>query len=392
MRTNTLFVLSVMCLFSSFVFAINGNMGGLTQDGSANYPYLIEDFNDFQAFCADPNYWATEVYTRLDCNLDLDPNLPGRMIYSQAPIAGDTNNTNSYIFDGMAYTGNFNGGGHVISKLTINGSYYCGLFGKTDTNSVITNVGIEDADITSDGDFVAALVANNLGSVVNCYAGGNVVGHKYTGCLAGYNGGDITSSHSVGKVSGDSRIGGLAGGNGGSITECYTACDVNDARWIGGLVGYNNQGYISNCYATGDVNGMGSVGGLVGDSYAGIIVDCYATGRVNGPVPVGGLVGSCAIGSITDSFWDIETSGQATGYNFTNGFSLTIITNVTGQKTNQMRRLSTFTDASWDFINSWGIGEGQTYPYLRKYSAADISCDGVVNFVDLAIIADNWLE
>jgi hypothetical protein len=45
----------------------------------------------------------------------------------------------------------------------------------------------------------------------------------------------------------------------------------------------------------------------------------------------------------------------------------------------------------WDFINIWGIGENQTYPYLRKYSAADINEDESVDFGDLAILADNWL-
>jgi len=45
MRTNTLLVLLVMCLFSSLVFAAGGDMGGATQDGSADFPYLIEDSN-----------------------------------------------------------------------------------------------------------------------------------------------------------------------------------------------------------------------------------------------------------------------------------------------------------------------------------------------------------
>jgi len=47
-----------------------------------------------------------------------------------------------------------------------------------------------------------------------------------------------------------------------------------------------------------------------------------------------------------------------------------------------------------DFISLsfWGIGQGQTYPYLRQYSAADVSRDGVVNFADFAILADRWLE
>ena len=57
-----------------------------------------------------------------------------------------------------------------------------------------------------------------------------------------------------------------------------------------------------------------------------------------------------------------------------------------------MKRLASFVALGWDFNSVWGIGEGQTYPYLRRYVAADMSGDGVVNFFDLAILAENWLK
>ena len=56
-----------------------------------------------------------------------------------------------------------------------------------------------------------------------------------------------------------------------------------------------------------------------------------------------------------------------------------------------MKKESTFADAGWDFVDVWGIADNQTYPYLRQYSAADMSRDGVVNFVDFAMLADSWL-
>jgi hypothetical protein len=55
-----------------------------------------------------------------------------------------------------------------------------------------------------------------------------------------------------------------------------------------------------------------------------------------------------------------------------------------------MRQRSTF--QGWDFVNVWGIGENQTYPYLRRYSAGDINKDRIVNFKDLAIVALQWQE
>ena len=54
-----------------------------------------------------------------------------------------------------------------------------------------------------------------------------------------------------------------------------------------------------------------------------------------------------------------------------------------------MKKESTFTD--WDFVEVWGIGENQTYPYLRVYPAGDLNHDHSVTFIDFAIFADHWL-
>ena len=84
-------------------------------------------------------------------------------------------------------------------------------------------------------------------------------------------------------------------------------------------------------------------------------------------------------GSVTGCFWDTQTSGQATS------------AGGTGKTTAEMQTASTFLPAGWDLVNIWGIEENQTYPYLRKYSAADINQDASVNFLDLAALAESWL-
>jgi len=43
-------------------------------------------------------------------------------------------------------------------------------------------------------------------------------------------------------------------------------------------------------------------------------------------------------------------------------------------------------------FNIWNIGENQTYPYLRTYLSSDINKDGIVNFLDLSITANQWME
>jgi len=56
-----------------------------------------------------------------------------------------------------------------------------------------------------------------------------------------------------------------------------------------------------------------------------------------------------------------------------------------------MKTIDTFTDAGWDFVEIWGIGENQTYPFLRTDPAGDLDHDKRVNLVDLAIMAMHWL-
>jgi hypothetical protein len=90
-------------------------------------------------------------------------------------------------------------------------------------------------------------------------------------------------------------------------------------------------------------------------------------------------VGENDDGGVWECFWDIETSG------------LTTSDGGEGKTTAEMQTASTFLEADWDFVDVWGIGENQTYPYLRKYSAADINQDDIVSFPDLTILAENWL-
>ena len=129
----------LVLVIANITLATGGNMGnhdGYVPDGSENSPWLIEDFADFQEFCGDTSKWASWVYTRLECDLDLNPTLSGRQIYSHAPIAGDDADTDSY-FDGTEYCGKFDGNGHVISNLSVSGAYYCGLFGRIGFGEVI---------------------------------------------------------------------------------------------------------------------------------------------------------------------------------------------------------------------------------------------------------------
>lgn len=219
-----------------------------------------------------------------------------------APIGGLTNN----------FTGSFDGLGHTISGVSINqpSSSYVGLFGVTGPGSTISNVGLLN-----------------------------------------------------GSVTGTSYIGGLVGRNGGAINNSYATIDVRGSSYIGGLVGYViASGTIENSYAAGAVAAL-RAGGLVGRN-EGTIRNSYASGAVTGDFS-SGLTGLNDSGVVTHSFWNIDTTGQATS---TGGTGLTITEMM------QLASFSSWNDAMPNTIAStggsgavWRIYEGHTAPLLTRF-------------------------
>jgi hypothetical protein len=270
-----------------------------------------------------------------------------------------------------------------------------------------------DVNVSGHGD-IGGLVGMNTGTISNCYSKTSAIGVYYVGGFVGFNSGTITDSYSIGSVAGYEGVGGLVGENRGTITNYHSSGNFEGEDIVGGLVGVNSHGTITNCYATGSISGGKYVGGLMGintgiitncysaDSVlgetlvggllgrnAGEISNCYSVSNVSGTTNVGGLVGENR-GSISNSFWDTDT--QTHGVTESIGQNSGTATNVEGLPTAQMQTKSTFTDVSWDFVEIWNIGENQTYPYLRVYLASDINKDAIVNFLDLSITANKWME
>jgi len=337
---------------------------------------------------------------------------------------------NCGILDTCYATGDVNGYSEVGGLI---GENYGVLDGCHATGAVN---GFDSGESKSDN--IGGLVGNYVsGNIKNCYATGNVNGSNHTGGLLGYSerGGIFEDCNATGDVNGNNYVGGLVGCfnpySGVKVINCYATGDVDGNDCVGGLVGcwdsfgfsFGSEG-MANCYATGNVNGSYYVGGLGGKGIQGSL-NCYATGDVNGIDYVGGFAGAldreiyncystgkinydddannvggfAGFGycvecrrSVDNSFWDVETSGMSicVGNGYIDG-ELSTALDIQGKTTAQMKSKGTFVGADWDFINIWGIGENQTYPYLRQYSAVDINADGAVNFVDFAILANNWL-
>ena len=378
--------------------APQGKYGGGT--GTAEDPYQIWRPEQMNAVGAEPNDWGKHFKLMADVDLSGFDGKNGRPAFNI--IAPDTNPATYY--QGIAFTGVFDGGGHKLLHLTIQGASYLGLFAELASTAVVHDLGIEDANVTGSGDCIATLAAEGRGSIVRCYSTGvvNATGWALerayaVGGLIASNFGDATSCHSTAAVTGGAYVGGLVGDNWGIVARCYSSGSVHGGRSVGGLVG-ENLSIVERCYSVGPVAGDSCAGGLVGENYQGQVNDSYSTGTVTGGWYVGGLVGQNGglteagkqaivthcysagavkgqdsvgglvglnVAAVTGSFWDRQTAGQTTS------------AGGTGKTTAQMRMGSTFASAGWDFVGEkargtediWQINEGKDYPRFQWETA-----------------------
>ena len=290
-------ILAFCCGVATHAYEFVGGTGG------PNDPYGIATAEQLISIGSDPNL-LDKHYILLN-DLDLDPNLPGGRVFTHAVIAPDMND--AYDFQGIPFTGCFDGNDCTIRNLTIprDSVDFLGLFGAVGEEGVVENLGIEAADVGfMSGEYRGALAGRSEGRIVRCRAEGRVSGLGYIGGLVGENRGTILHCRAGGDfVFGFKDIGGLVGGNdrAGRVVRCAATCEVvaTLSGRAGGLAGFN-MGYIADSYATGDIlpsmDVASHLGGLVGDC-SGMIANCRASGNILGEEDAsqlhatGGLVG-----------------------------------------------------------------------------------------------------
>jgi len=231
-----------------------------------------------------------------------------------------------------SFSGKFDGAGFTIDSLFINrtSEEMIGLFGVTSGSSLVTDIQLTNADVK---------------------------GQFRTGALVGQNNGTIARSYATNAViQSNAFTGALIGENKGAISYCYATGEIQGGSAVGGLVGHNNDGNIAGCYANVHVTGNTQSGGLIGLHEDGSVDQSYSIGLVdNGSSLIGGLVGEANSGSIIDSYWDSQTSGQATS------------AAGTAKTTSQMKELVTF--STWQLKSVWGLHPNYNtgYPFLRTF-------------------------
>jgi hypothetical protein len=239
---------------------------------------------------------------------------------------------------------------------------------------------------------VGCLIGYNFeGDVINCFSAGVIDGNDDTymaGGLVGFNRGRISKCYSTADVSGYWYIGGLIGEHDWySLVDCYATGNVTCEEAGGGLVGRNYM-TILHCYATGNVSCIYGAGGLIGEDWGGGGIECYSKGAVTGTTNIGGMVGvKDSSVSFTNCFWDVNTSGQS---NSAGG---------TGLTTEQMMQQASFT--GWDFSDTDGdpadwmmLRPDEDYPRLIWQEIFDGDIAGLygVDNTDLEELASHWLQ
>jgi hypothetical protein len=296
-------------------------------DGTAGNPYQIATLENLYWITQNSSTWGSYFIQTANINASATSGWSGG---AGMPTIGNSS---------PSFSGNYNGQGFFIYGLYINkSSDFTGLFG-----------------------YVVGTVKN-----VKLY-NITVVGDRYVGGLAGGSQGDISNCAVTGSVSGSAGsirflIGGLVGANYKNIDSCFSTATVSGYYDVGGLVGYSSNSiyHISNSFATGSVSGISKVGGLVGSlNSSNNIINCYATGAVTASSNGGGLIGSTDGSAVTisNSFWDTQTSGQASSAG-----------GGTGKTTAEMKTSSTFTSSGWNFTAPWGMNStvNNGYPYLNS--------------------------
>lgn len=411
MKRFTLLFL-VLTLATTTAFAYDFTNGS----GTGDDPYEIANIADLLGLSEDNLAWDKHFIQTSD--IDASSTLGLNEDAGFSPIGNEsTNFTGSYNGNNQtisnlyinrpnsSYIGLFGfTNGAIITNVSltdvdVSGHISVGaLVGFSDNNSVLTNcyssgtlmgmqsVGgligyIDDHSEVNDCSALCEVNGNfGLGGLVgesqdsnisNSYAEGSIgteYGFQVSGGLVGNaTNSAINNCYASGFVSGFSNLGGLIGQTENStITNSYATGSMSGlpdipfhGNYGGGLIGLGVESTITNCYATGAVSGIEVIGGLVGCSNGSTIKNSYAIGLVNNGVAglnVGGFLGLNVDGRgrTRNSFWDAETSGQATS----DGGS--------GKTTEQMQTRSTYITRGWDFFGEDVNGSDDVWSFIAN--------------------------
>ncbi len=242
---------AAVVLFLALASATTAKYSGGT--GEPTDPYQIATAADLIALGETPEDYDKNLL--LTADLDLDPDLPGGRVFTKAVVAPFAEAPLRPLPPGAprptAFAGVFDGGGHTISRVTIRGWDYLGLFGRLASNAEVRNLAVVDVNVIGSRYYVGGVVGLNEGRIRACYVKGEVRGDYCVGGFAGGSFGVITACYAEARVSGPKAVGGFVGSAGGTIVRCYATGQVirtENGDFLGGFAGEGNvRGFIDGC-------------------------------------------------------------------------------------------------------------------------------------------------
>jgi hypothetical protein len=219
------------------------------------------------------------------------------------------------------FTGNYQGDGHSITGLQIQGDY-AGFISHA-TNATVSALTLTDV-VVDGGQRSGAVVGYGTGTTLNDVHARGTVSAQTGRCIGGLVGtldnGSVSASSFEGSVEGaEEAVGGLVG--------CADTANLLGLRFQGDVVGYyqvsaalgvGDNTNVVDVHAQGtvttiDITDNGCAGGVVGESFSGLVVRRSSfTGTVSSPTGNwnSGLVACVAYGSVEQSVFRGEVIGN----------------------------------------------------------------------------------
>lgn len=391
-------ILFLVVFLSTFCFAQFYGGSGTTAD-----PYLIKTASSLDSIRFYPEGYAFRQIADID--------LSG--IANWLPIGNQD----------TVFTGNYDGGGYIISNLTItsvpeySNRFHAGLFGKIGGQSIagidsvhfiaihLQNVDITGAYANGAGDLffaggvvgeIALSVASTRPTILDScrvdtidikvtgsrtHSIGGIVGNINTGTYGQVFQCGVEEDSLTQSTNGANQhyVGGLVGFKSSTAFSIFESWTKNSyiygnrtANYLGGFVGNHDQGNITDCYVyeaevidnSSTIATLYFAGTFVGGSTA-TTTRCYAQGTTvyNQDLSAKtGFVGNMG-GAGSANFFDKEVAGTSN-----TNIDSTVACVVYPQLTDSMKTKETFIWRGWDYDTTWAtsLSVNDGYPNLES--------------------------
>ena len=284
-------ILPLFFLVPVVSFATGGSMTG---SGTAADPWQVADYEDLKKVGESP--YTLNGHYRLVADIDASASKAetfpdkepsslsgfkpiGQVVHATADSLNPQDGKNS-----AAFSGTFNGAGHVISNLNIVNflTPSTGFFFELDSSARLDSLTLKNYYIKSI--YSGGIAGVNRGTISNVHVESDSLDFVTSaGGFVSENYGTISNSSFSGTMYG-AYVAGIAYDNYGTITKCEVVLKNGNiprkATMFGGIAN-NNRGVVSDCKASGEIYATVNIGGIAAVNY-GIVERCSSSVDING--------------------------------------------------------------------------------------------------------------